>query len=492
MTFDSSLPAVPGARHFIGGGWAEPASCERLPVENPATGEVIAELAAGSAEDIDRAVKAADGALTAARHARWTPTQRQDALLALANAVEAQAEEFALLETLDAGKPISNSRRVDVPGTVATLRYFAGWATKLTGESMELSQPGESTGYTLREPVGVVGHIIPWNYPLMGAAFKLGPAIAAGCAVVLKPAEQSSLSALRLAELAIACGFPPGFFNVVTGVGPVAGAALVDHPDVAKISFTGSTATGTQIAAACARQMKRVTVELGGKSPIIVFPDADLDAAARAIAMNIFFNSGQTCSAGSRLFVHRDVADTLTGKVAQIGAAMKIGDTRDPETQLGPVITQAQRARITAFVEGALAQGARTEGYADVLPDAGYYVAPTVLSEVHAGMAAVDEEIFGPVLCAMPFETHDLDEIAALANDNRYGLSAYVWTRSLSRAHGLIGRLRAGTVRVNSAAGEIVMPAGGVRQSGFGRENGRAGVEAYTELKSVTIAHGHD
>ncbi|MCW2388806.1 phenylacetaldehyde dehydrogenase [Sphingobium sp. B11D3B] len=491
MTLKVPLPFAAEARHFIGGAWTPPAAGDRLPVENPATGAVFTEVGAGTAADIDQAVQAAESAMVAARRTRWTPAQRQDALLALAQAVERHAEDFALLETLDTGKPISNSRRVDVPGTAATLRYFAGWATKLTGESMELSQPGETTAYTLREPVGVVGHIIPWNYPLMGAAFKLGPAIAAGCAVVLKPAEQSSLSALKLAELAVACGVPPGFFNVVTGLGPVVGAALVDHPGVAKISFTGSTATGTQIAADCARQMKRVTVELGGKSPVIVFADADLDAAARAIAMNIFFNSGQTCSAGSRLFVHRSVADALVEKIARIGAAMTIGDPLDPATQLGPVITQAQRARIMGFVEGALTQGASRAGGDIALPEQGYYVAPTVLGSVQAGMAAVDEEIFGPVLCAIPFDTDDLDEIAALANASRYGLSAYVWTGSLSRAHGMVSRLRAGTVRVNSSAGDIAMPAGGVRQSGFGRENGRAGVEAYTELKSVTIAHDH-
>jgi phenylacetaldehyde dehydrogenase len=479
------------ARHFIDGDWALPHGSEVLPVENPATGETIEEIAAGDAHDIDKAVGAAQAAMHSARGGKWTPTQRQDALLELARAIETHAEEFAQIETLDAGKPISNSRRVDVPGAAATLRYFAGWATKLTGESMELSQPGETSGYTLREPVGVVGQIIPWNYPLMGAAFKLGPAIAAGCAVVLKPAEQTSLSALKLAELAVACGFPAGIFNVVTGVGQVTGAALVEHPGVAKISFTGSTATGIHLAAACGRRLKRVTVELGGKSPVIVFPDADLDAAARSIAMNIFFNSGQTCSAGSRLFVHREVADALIDRIAAFGAAMIIGDTLDPATQLGPVISRVQQRRIESFVSGALAQGAQVIRSPAARPERGYFVSPSILTQMHAGMAAVDEEIFGPVLCIMTFETDDLDEIAALANRTNYGLAAYVWTRSLSRAHGLVARLRAGTVRVNSSAGEIVMPAGGVRQSGFGRENGRAGAEAYTELKSVTMAHGH-
>ena len=477
-------------RQFIGGRWRDSATGETIAVENPATGAAIGAIGAGDARDVDAAVGAAREALSARGARRWLPTQRQDALLALARAIEADHEAFARTETLDAGKPIANSRQVDVPGAAAVLRYFAGWATKLTGETMPLSQPGDWSGFTLREPVGVVGQIIPWNYPLMGAAFKLGPAIAAGCAVVLKPAEQTSLSVLRLAGLTPGCGFPPGFFNVVTGTGAAAGAALVDHPDVAKISFTGSTATGTGIAAACARQMKRVTVELGGKSPVIVMPDADLDAAARGIATNIFFNSGQTCSAGSRLFVHADVSATLLERIAAIGKAMRIGDTLDPDTRLGPAISAAQRDRILHYVEGAAAQGARLVSGGGRPARAGYYVEPTILADVHAGMAAVDEEIFGPVLCAMPFETRDLDEIAALANETRYGLAAYVWTRSLPAAHGLIDRLKAGTVKVNTGGGgDLSLPAGGMRMSGFGRENGRAGVEAYTELKSVAMAY---
>jgi len=488
MTSLTGSPIAVPSRHYIDGDWADPAGGATLPVEDPSTGEVIGEIAAGNARDIDHAVGAAGAAMARASRQRWTPAQRQDALLALAAAIEVHAEDFAMIETLDAGKPITNSRRVDIPGAAATLRYFAGWATKLTGETMELSQPGAAVGLTLREPVGVVGQIIPWNYPLMGAAFKLGPAIAAGCAVVLKPAEQSSLSALRLAGLTAGCGFPPGFVNVVTGAGVDAGAALVAHPDIAKISFTGSTETGTRIAAACARQMKRVTVELGGKSPVIVMPDADIEAAARAIAMNIFFNTGQTCSAGSRLFAHASIANALAARIAEIGRALKIGAAIEPTTQLGPAISAVQRDRIIGFVEGALAQGAKAVRAQALLPGAGYFVAPTILTGVHAGMAVVDEEIFGPVLCVMPFETTDLDEIAALANDSRYGLAAYVWTNSLPVAYGLVARLKAGTVRVNSSAGEIALPAGGVRQSGFGRENGRAGVEAYTELKSVTMA----
>ena len=482
------LPAIAArAAHFIGGEWwTEAGDGARIAVEDPATGLEIGSIAAGGPEAVDRAVGLATDAMTRP----WLPAQRQDALLALAGAIEAHGEELALLETLDAGKPIANTARIDIPASAAILRYFAGWATKLTGETMELSQPGEWTGYTLREPVGVVGQIIPWNYPLMGAAFKIGPALAAGCAVVLKPAEQTSLSALRLAELTRGCGVPAGFVNVVTGIGAEAGAALVAHPGVAKISFTGSTATGRDVAAHCARAMKRVTVELGGKSPVIVLPDADLDAAARGIAMNIFINTGQTCSAGSRLFVHESVEQELVERIAAIGQGMRIGATTDPSTQLGPAVSAHQRARIGAYIDGAIAQGARAACASGPLPKEGYYVRPTILSGVRPGMAAVDEEIFGPVLAAMPFATTDLDEIAALANDTEYGLAAYVWTSSLSRAHGLVRRLRSGTVRVNAGSGaDLSMPAGGVKQSGFGRENGRAGVEAYTELKSVTLAH---
>ena len=471
--------------HFIGGEWVAPRSTASIDVADPSTGEVIGTIADGGAADIDLAVQAA----TAAMRTRWSPASRQDALLALARAIEANAEDFARTETLDAGKPIFNSRNIDVPVAAAALRYYAGWATKLSGETMEVSGPGRTSAYTRLEPVGVAGQIVPWNYPLVGAAGKLGPAIAAGCAVVLKPAEQTSLSTLRLAELTVECGFPPGFFNVVTGAGETAGAALVEHPGVAKISFTGSTAVGVGIAASCGRQMKRCTVELGGKSPVIVLPDANLDAAARGIASSIFFNTGQSCSAGSRLFVHASVRDALVARIGEIARSMRIGLAIDPETRLGPVISAAQRDRVMGYVEGAVSEGAKLTG-GQRLPGAGYFVEPAILAEVHPGMRAAEEEIFGPVLCAMEFETDDLDEIAARANDTRYGLAAYVWTNNLAAAHGMVDRLRAGTVRINAGSGnDFAVPAGGVKMSGYGRENGRAGVMAYTEAKSVTMAY---
>ena len=475
-------------RLLIGGEWVESRG-EPLPVIDPATAEPVGAIPGGTVEDVDAAVAAAHKAMRSAA-AGWRPAERGAKLWALADAVEAHAEELAQLETLDVGKPIANARRIDVPGAAAALRYFAGWAGKIGGETMEMSAPGGWHAYTVREPVGVAGQIVPWNYPLMGAASKIAPAIAAGCAVVLKPAEQTSLATLRLGELIGDVGFPPGMINIVTGTGPVVGAALVRHPDIAKISFTGSTATGRFIVAETAATMKRVTVELGGKSPVVVLPDADLDAAARAIAIGIFLNTGQTCSAGSRLFVHRSIADELVAKVHAHGAAMRIGVPLDPTTQIGPVTSQQHLAKVTAFIDEARDAGATILGGGSGGMTHGYYIAPTVLCDLDTGSPATTEEIFGPVLSVLPFETCDLDEIAQLANATTYGLAAYIWTRDLATAHGLIQRLKAGTVRVNAFGGnDFAMPVGGMKQSGFGRENGRAGVEAYTELKSVTLAY---
>jgi phenylacetaldehyde dehydrogenase len=477
-------------RLLIGGEWVSPSGSDTIAIVDPATGDAIGAVAAGTAADVDAAVSSATAALATGARGGWKPADRAQALLKLADAIDAHADELAWLETLDVGKPIANTQRIDIPGAAAAIRYFAGWAGKVGGETMELSAPGTWHAYSIRQPIGVVGQIVPWNYPLMGAATKIAPALAAGCAVVLKPAEQTSLSTLRLGDLAIEAGIPAGLLNIVTGTGPVAGAALVRHPDVAKISFTGSTVTGRTIIREAAATIKRVTVELGGKSPVVVMPDADLPSAARAIAIGIFLNSGQTCSAGSRLLVHASVADELVGLVAEMAHAMRVGAPADPATQIGPLVSAQHRDRVMGYVHSARAEGATVAAGGDAGTGMGYFVPPTVLTNVRPGMTAVDEEIFGPVLAVMPFETFDLDEIAALANATEYGLAAYVWTRNLAYAHGLIARLRAGTVRVNAMGGnDFAMPVGGFGQSGFGRENGRVGVEAYTELKSVTLSY---
>ncbi|MPT49222.1 MAG: aldehyde dehydrogenase family protein [Sphingobium sp.] len=489
MTQYDKLLSAHAGEVFIDGEWRQAKSGKAIDVINPSDGECIGEVAASGADDVNDAVEAAAAAMRRASSGGWTPAMRQDALLSLARAIDDNAEELAQLEMIDAGKPIRNVRFLDVPQSAAGLRYFAGWATKLSGETMELSVPGDWHACTVREPVGVVGQIIPWNYPLMGAAMKIGPALAAGCAVILKPAEQTSLSALRLAELIRQCGFPAGMVNILPGYGADAGAALVAHPDVAKIAFTGSTATGRVILRDASAHLKRVTVELGGKSPVIVMPDANIEEAARAIAMGIFFNSGQTCSAGSRLLVHASVVKDVVARVAEIASSMAMGAPSDPATALGPVISQAQQDRIFAYVDRAVAEGARCVVGGQRPSGAGFFVPPTVLTDMHADMEAVREEIFGPVLSVLTFDTTDLDAIADLANDNDYGLAAYVWTNSVSHGLGLVKRLRAGTVRVNTSGGnDFVLPAGGMKQSGNGRENGRAGVEAYTELKAVTIA----
>jgi phenylacetaldehyde dehydrogenase len=448
---------------------------------------VLGNAASAAAADVDEAVKAARAAL----EGPWgdtKPNVRAKLLWKLADAIEANIDEFAALETLDNGKPINESRLFDMPHAVEVFRYNAGWATKLTGDTIALSGPGNWHAFTLREPVGVVAQIIPWNSPLAMAAQKIAPALAAGCTVILKPAEQTPLTALRLASLMDEVGIPKGVFNLLTGFGHSAGAALVAHPGVDKITFTGSTEVGRLILQASAGNFKRVTLELGGKTACIVLPDADINAAIAGASRSIFTNAGQICNAGSRLYAHQKVFDQLVEGVADYAKKLKLGPGIDPTTQMGPLVSGEQQARVEGYINAGKQAGAEIRGQGARPEGKGYYVPPTVLTKTTPDMSVVREEIFGPVLCAMSFSDEDLDKIAAEANGVDYGLGAVVWTKNLSAAHRLAKKLKAGTVRVNGGGLDPALPFGGFKQSGWGRENGREGIEAYTELKSVAIA----
>ncbi|MEA2907525.1 MAG: phenylacetaldehyde dehydrogenase [Alphaproteobacteria bacterium] len=476
-------------RLFIGGRWIEARSGKTFDTFDPGSGRVIARVAEGDAADIDAAVVAARAAFETGPWSRMTGAERAKLMWKLAELIERHRDELAELESLNNGKPIANIRNSDLVNSCEVLRYMAGWATKLTGETITLSQPGNFHAYTLREPIGVVGQIIPWNAPLMMAAWKLAPALATGCTIVLKPAEQTPLTAIRLGQLIQEAGFPDGVVNIVAGLGPTAGAALAAHPGVDKIAFTGSGEVGRLIIQAAAGNLKKVSLELGGKSPVIVFPDADMSIAVAGAARAIFNNSGQVCAAGSRLYAHESVFDRLVEGIAQHAAKLKIGHGLDPDTQMGPLVSQEQLDRVAGYVAQGRSDGAKVVAGGGRVGNEGYFMAPTILTDTQPGMSVMSEEIFGPVLCAVSFDDSDLDRIACEANRTSYGLAASIWTQNLGTAHKMAKRIRAGSVGVNMHGTlDPAMPFGGYKQSGWGREKGREAIDLYTEVKAVVMA----
>ena len=473
---------------LINNTWSDAVSGRTFDTYNPATGDVLATVAEGDKADIDRAVAAARKAFDSGPWRKMTPSERGRVIWKLADLLEKNTEEFATLESLDNGKPLTVARVADVPLAVDLFRYMAGWATKIEGNTIPISVPyapgAKFLAYTTRDPIGVVGQIIPWNFPLLMAAWKLGPALAAGCTVVLKPAEQTPLSALRLGELAIEAGFPEGVLNIVTGFGETAGAALSAHPDVDKVAFTGSTEVGRLILQAAAGNLKKVTLELGGKSPNVVFSDADLKSAISGASSAIFFNHGQCCCAGSRLYIEKSIFDKVVEGVSDHANKIKIGPGLDPDTQMGPLVSQEQFARVCGYLESGFSEGAKAVAGGKKREGKGYFVEPTVLVNTNPNMKVVREEIFGPVVTAVPFT--DPEEVVRQAHNTIYGLAAGIWTKDISKAHRMADQLRAGTVWINCYnIFDAALPFGGYKQSGWGREMGHDALDLYTEKKAV-------
>ncbi len=478
---------TPLRKMLIGGRWVGAFSGDSLETPDPATGQTIGRFASGNARDVDAAVGAARRAFEGSWR-KLTPYERGRLLQKAASLIERDADEFAQLITLDNGKPLWEAKK-EVGTAVSWTEYYAGWATKLTGETIPLSAPGSFLNYTVREPVGVVAGITPPNYPLTMPLYKIAPALAAGCVIVLKPAEQTSLVALRLGETFQEAGFPDGVVNIVTGLGETAGAALAEHPGVDKITFTGSSEVGRSILRAASGNLKKVSLELGGKSPNIVFADADIEAALKGAFMGIFFCQGEICSAGSRLFIEEGIFEMFTSRLAEMAKSVRLGHGLDPETKMGPLVSKEQQSRVLERITTGVGEGARllVGGRA---PEgglgAGCFVEPTILTSVKNSMSVAKEDIFGPVVCALPFQ--DLPDAVAQGNDSPYGLAAGVWTRDLRKAHQTAAALRAGTVWVNCYnTFDNASPWGGFRQSGWGREKGPYGLDLFTELKSVIV-----
>jgi len=472
-------------RLWIGGEWVD--GSDRFPTVNPATEEVIAEIEEAGPEEVDAAVRSARDAFEDPVWRDMDPHRRAALLWRLADLVEENLSFIAEIETRDNGKPSFESAKVDLPFVVANFRYFAGWADKLSGDVIPVSGP--FLNYTLREPIGVIGAIVPWNFPLNIASWKLAPALACGNAVILKPAEETPLTALLLGELALEAGFPPGIVNVIPGRGPVTGQAMVEHPGIDKIAFTGSTETGRIVMRTAAGSLKKVSLELGGKSPNVVFADADLEAAARGVTTGIFYGKGEVCAAGSRLLVQSSVKDEFMERLTERAASMTVGDPTHPKTRLGAIVSREQHQRVLSYIEAGISEGAtlRTGGRPATVDGRGYFVEATVFDDVSPDMKIAREEIFGPVLASMAFE--DLDDAVEQANRTIYGLAAGVWTRDVGQAHRFARGVRAGTVWVNTYNRyDPASPFGGFKQSGFGRDLGERALEEYTQIKSVWVA----